>query len=69
MLDDEVSRLHKFMEAEEKRGCVWNLIDPPVYPPKISAIDPGAIESSPEPQGTGVVRRPIRTETATTLEH
>ena len=56
MLENGVSRLQKFMEAEEKRGFLWNLIDPPVDPPKISAINPGAIQSSPEPQRTGVVQ-------------
>lgn len=30
MLDDGVSRLLKFLEAEAKRGFLWNLIGPPV---------------------------------------
>jgi len=53
MLDDGVSRLLKFPEAEEKRGFLWNLIDPPVDLPKFlpsKRVRTGLQRSREEPE-------------------
>ena len=54
-MGDGVSRLLKFLEAEERRGFLWNLIDPPVDLLKFLPLRRVRNSLQPEPRGTGVV--------------